>query len=442
MNKHDETLSQMGILDGPLPPDQMDDLKNRLRTDPEAMHAYLDYIELEGLLHAKYSHSASISHPMPRLMDGVVNRQRRRQVKVSLLAAAAVVLALLVATALLRSPESFHAVCQFSADSSFAVTHAEGETGGDRQMLPGSTMRLNNGTAELLLDSGVKSVVEAPAEFTLTEDGHLSFVHGKAWFHVPPAATGFTVTTPRIRVVDLGTEFAISAPKDEPNTLHVFTGKVEFSTIHGNGEKQTVTAGSAYSASAGGKVNSIELDPSLFYHHLPAFTGTLDLDPSTQGSHGLRVETLPRLVTSRDHLAKDNQWGVNWDSVQAVAAARRVWVARQDLGEKAPRLTTTIAGLKPNQSYEISIRHPMHSDSPYGLVRAAIGDAPLKEYNRGNSELIETPEQASEYADYRSILGVTQADGTGTIRVSIAPSRRRDSRSYFSAVGIREIHSE
>ncbi|BDS08730.1 hypothetical protein NT6N_37700 [Oceaniferula spumae] len=442
MIKRDTSPIQLGILDGSLQPSEMADLKKRLLTDPDAMNAYLDFIELEGLLHAKYSHSTNIARPMPRLMDDVVKRQRKRQVKISIFAAAALIVVLLIATALLRAPEPPQAICQFSPDHAFVMIHADGKQSTDGKMLPGSTMQLKKGTAELLLDSGVKSVVEAPAEFTLTDEGHLDFTHGKAWFHVPLAGKGFTVSTPRMRVVDLGTEFAIHSPKKGRASLHVFTGKVELSASHGSGEKLPVSAGSAYSVDAQSKVHSIPLDSDLFYRSLPDFTGTLDLDPSREGGLGVQINTTPKLIANRDHKAADNHWGVNWEGQQLQVTSRRIWVSRQDLGEKAPTLTTTISGLKPNQHYEISIRHPMHHTHPLGPVRAAIEGAPLKEYNQHNSELLVTSEENSEFSDYRSILGTPQADSTGTIRIRISPTTRKDSRSYYSAVGIREIHTE
>ena len=58
-------------------------------------------------------------------------------------------------------------------------------------------------------------------------DGGLSARAGKLRATVPPHAHGFAIGTPKLDLVDLGTEFGVQVDEQQATEVHVFTGKVD-----------------------------------------------------------------------------------------------------------------------------------------------------------------------------------------------------------------------
>lgn len=95
---------------------------------------------------------------------------------------------------------------------------------GDR-LGPGS-LRLTRGVAEVRFDKGTSARLTAPAEVELVSGDEVSLGYGKLTARVPVKATGFTVTTPVGRVVDVGTEFDVSVNESGTTEARVLDGKV------------------------------------------------------------------------------------------------------------------------------------------------------------------------------------------------------------------------
>lgn len=86
--------------------------------------------------------------------------------------------------------------------------------------LPGASMGLS-------FAGGAQLVVEEPAQLSLLSPSRARLMGGKAAAHVPEGARGFTVETPGVEVVDLGTEFGVSVGPSGVSDVHVFSGEVE-----------------------------------------------------------------------------------------------------------------------------------------------------------------------------------------------------------------------
>jgi len=84
---------------------------------------------------------------------------------------------------------------------------------------------LSTGLLELTYPNGVVIVLEAPARFDLRNATTLWLGEGNVSARVPDGAQGFTVETASARIVDLGTEFGVSA-KAGSSEVHVFKGEV------------------------------------------------------------------------------------------------------------------------------------------------------------------------------------------------------------------------
>ncbi len=97
---------------------------------------------------------------------------------------------------------------------------------GETDQLRTGYYRLKSGFAELNLQSGVRMVVESPAEFEI-DSPMLVVVHqGKLSARVAPEGRGFAVETPSARLVDHGTEFCIDVSQEVGSEVHVFDGEV------------------------------------------------------------------------------------------------------------------------------------------------------------------------------------------------------------------------
>ena len=91
----------------------------------------------------------------------------------------------------------------------------------------GSQLQLLKGLAEITFDSGARIVVEGPATFVVRSAWETELLQGSLKAQVPPEAIGFRVLHHAVSVVDLGTEFTMSAEEDGDAEVLVLKGSVE-----------------------------------------------------------------------------------------------------------------------------------------------------------------------------------------------------------------------
>jgi hypothetical protein len=116
--------------------------------------------------------------------------------------------------------------CQWAGD--------EAEMPG-RDMRAGKTLRLERGLAEIEFDRGARLILQGPAGLELISGNEARLVYGALTARVPQRARGFTVYSPRGKVVDLGTEFGLSVDEHGGTAVRVFEGKVVASPSGGSG---------------------------------------------------------------------------------------------------------------------------------------------------------------------------------------------------------------
>lgn len=83
---------------------------------------------------------------------------------------------------------------------------------------------LTKGLAEITFDDGAVVVIESPAVFELESVKSMYLESGKVSAYVARCATGFTVNTPNVTIVDLGTEFGVDVEYDGTCDLQMFAG--------------------------------------------------------------------------------------------------------------------------------------------------------------------------------------------------------------------------
>lgn len=282
------------LLDGSLPPDEFGELKQALASDPAALETYLECVDLHTLLRAHAS-SRLEHNPFPNLVQATIRRQQRRALRISMLAAAAVVLLAAVALRLILTPEMPPALTiRTSPDTLLVADHAAtGKNAPEPGTLAvGSRLTIQQGVVELNFSSGVRLIVQSPADLTLREKDKLYLATGKIWCHVPPQAAGFQVETRELLVTDLGTEFAVHSTEKAGDEVHVFDGRVRVNNRNGLRHQATLDGGQARLAGPAGRLREIPLYREGFLDQLP--TSLPHFHWSFDGGDPLRVAgTLP-----------------------------------------------------------------------------------------------------------------------------------------------------
>ncbi len=269
MNQRELETHLQDLFDGQLSAQAFDELQQELRSDPKAREVYREYALLEHSLKFR-SKGVDMMNVVP--MDRVNKRRQRRAMKVAGFSAAAVLaLAALVMTLIfVANPQPTLSFAK-SPGTELVISHTlSGDSPPDGQaMEPGSRMQVASGTVELQFASGIRGIVQGPADLTLRREDLLELREGRAWFEVPSKAVGFQVVTPDLVLTDLGTEFGIISKSNFLDEVYVFNGKVEVFNRKGLKAKQTVTAGHAHHAALDGSWKGIPFRSDSFLTKLP-----------------------------------------------------------------------------------------------------------------------------------------------------------------------------
>jgi len=100
----------------------------------------------------------------------------------------------------------------------------------DCELEIGSVLELLDGVASIEYADGVRVSLEGPAKFEVTSSGTGTLHTGQLSATVPKEAIGFTIHTPALMVVDLGTQFGVRVDDATQTEVHVFQGEVETQT--------------------------------------------------------------------------------------------------------------------------------------------------------------------------------------------------------------------
>jgi hypothetical protein len=87
--------------------------------------------------------------------------------------------------------------------------------------------RLKSGVADIEFYSGARVILQGPARLKLVSRMEAYCAEGKLRATVPSHAQGFTIRSPKLDLVDRGTEFGMQVGDGERTEVHVFQGKVE-----------------------------------------------------------------------------------------------------------------------------------------------------------------------------------------------------------------------
>ncbi len=258
-------------------------LETRLREDPEARRLYRRYLNLDAALQDSSEDEESQAWQSPG------NPAHDRKVVTGpwvwgLGTALAAALALSLILIFARSgagPEPAEtmaegfAILTETVDLVWGTPSEPGAVFRRGDTLAAEHLRFESGLAQIEFFGGATVILEGQVDFEIVSPTE-AFLHGgRLRATAPPAARGFIIRTPDIKVVDLGTEFAIdsSAGRSE---IHVLDGEVEFEGADGNRHRAVKGEAFAYSQD--------QTAPQSIPADAGGFTGVADLDQRSQHS--------------------------------------------------------------------------------------------------------------------------------------------------------------
>jgi len=275
MSEMPEDLLDMAddYLSGVMDEGGLSKLEARLRADPEARWHFVRYCRLDTDLHlegrarkAGLRAMKAIDQLQQPPAPAIQKRHKRRGWIWGIAAAAVILLAIGVYLWSLgggRSPLEPHDRIAWLVNAQDCQWADHQAPSGD--MRAGKMLRLRQGLAEIRFGSDASILLEGPANLELLTNNSARLLDGKLTAKVPASAKGFQITSPHGKVVDLGTEFAISVGPDGNADVYVFAGKVEaYSSLRENSKAPPVSVGAKQAARIeAGQVTLIPAKPGV-----------------------------------------------------------------------------------------------------------------------------------------------------------------------------------
>lgn len=231
-------------LHGTISPEDFAALEARLAADPEARRLLRRSANLDSALHAWAARDHSLTVWQPELSSAAAAAPARHRTLAPWLGLAAAIALMAIGSVVwnqrTRTAAIANAVARSqpapekTAQGSAVLTQSAGTvwSGAAPGMRPGDILNtgaltLDRGLAQIEFFSGATLLVEGPARFQIVSPWEVTWSHGKARVHVPPAARGFRLLTPGMKLVDLGTEFGVDVNQATQDVrVAVFSGEV------------------------------------------------------------------------------------------------------------------------------------------------------------------------------------------------------------------------
>ena len=214
------------LVDGQLSQGQNERLQQLLLGSDEARRFYVRSMQLSASL---YSYASEMQSE-PAEPRNVVRPAFWRRTVVPLAAAAVVAIGVWLGRSLipdvLPSDDDAEFIARISGSKDPQWVGASAFQNGD-ELPRGQRLELTSGFAEITFDSGAQIVVEGPASVDLDSAWQATLRRGTLRANIPQEAIGFKVANASVDVVDLGTEFSMTADADGSAEVFVLNGQVE-----------------------------------------------------------------------------------------------------------------------------------------------------------------------------------------------------------------------
>jgi hypothetical protein len=191
----------------------------------------------------------------------------------------------------------------------------EGRRASDQVLVAGDRIDLSRGFAEILFYNGAAVILQGPCLFQVSSSGSGRLDEGRLTAVVPRKAAGFSIRSPCMNVVDLGTEFGVLVEDDGATKVDVFSGRVEVAWLDAAelvAQRMTLGAGEAARVStASSGIEKVEPSSAKFvrakvlnelvaehaFRRWQAFAASLEVDPGVVAFYDfMRRERSPELL--------------------------------------------------------------------------------------------------------------------------------------------------
>jgi hypothetical protein len=268
--KHNELEEAIqSSFDGTLSAEQCRELRAMLKTDAGARALYYQHADLHQSLVFRMSRLSPFdsARSVAKIRLDV---QRRRTMLWSITASVAAML--IVGLILKFTIATSRTLATFRSASGALYTIQHGESSqAEGELGKKSVVDLSQGSVEIILRNGIRSVILAPAKVELCSEMEMIVHQGTAWCRISEEGKGFRVVTKQFVATDLGTEFGVLVGAQAGDEVHVFSGSVEVATT--DGKKQILSAGEASRWSQKERLEAISAKPGKFLNRLPAEPG-------------------------------------------------------------------------------------------------------------------------------------------------------------------------
>ena len=173
--------------------------------------------------------------------------------------------------------------------------------------LGAGTLSLVEGIATLKFKSGATVTLEAPTKLLIRDAMHCRLIEGTVTAEVPVPAHGFTIDTPDLKVVDLGTRFGVTAGSTGNSQVRVFQGEVE---VGGRDrELQRLTEGKGLNVSSGNTaagqepIHGQQVQEADGWTSIPTSFGRGKDGYARRGDNGAPLGMSPLLIVKHTDLA-------------------------------------------------------------------------------------------------------------------------------------------
>ena len=127
-------------------------------------------------------------------------------------------------------------------------------------------LKIAKGLVQVEFLQGATVVLEGPVEFSIKNPNEGALANGKLRAIVPKVATGFTISVPNGRVIDLGTDFGLNVHSGGSTELFVYSGEVVYEGKTESNENITreVSSGESIFVDPYGNANWVEMPTEPF----------------------------------------------------------------------------------------------------------------------------------------------------------------------------------
>ncbi len=224
-------------VDGVLTGAHRDRLQEMLRASEEARQFYVRSMQLSASLCSYAAEMQSEPADAPNIVQVPAWRWQKAAWSIAAMAAVFVAAFLIFKASDPRGDDAeidYVATLTGSKDCQWIGSTL---TTGD-EVAAGQRLDLKTGVAELTFDSGAQLMVQGPAQVDVRSAWEAELRRGTLKANVPQEAVGFRVMNTAVDVVDLGTEFSITAGDDGAAEVFVLKGAVEVHPRDIKGDRQ------------------------------------------------------------------------------------------------------------------------------------------------------------------------------------------------------------